>query len=64
MPRQFGEEVPEERLYGEAREALGYMSDESLATQPVQSDVQKRALTDELAARGLPPREFPDTPPF
>ena len=64
MPRQFGEEVPAEELYRQAREALGFMSDQSVQTQPVQSDIQKRAVVDELAARGLPPREFPDTPPF
>ncbi|MFD4676997.1 hypothetical protein ACFWNN_45290 [Lentzea sp. NPDC058450] len=64
MPRQFGEDVPAEELYRQAREALGFMSDESLQAQPVSSDIQKRAMVDELAARGLPPRELPDTPPF
>jgi len=64
MPKQFGEEVPAEELYRQAREALGFMSDESLLRQPVDSDIQKRAMVDELAERGLPPRDFPDTPPF
>jgi hypothetical protein len=64
MPQRFGEEITEEDAYNTAREALDHMNDQSLMELPESiawSDIHKRAIADELKARGLPPRVWPET---
>lgn len=55
MTQRFGEEISEQDAYDTAREALGQMSDEGLASMDslAQGPMQQQALADERAARGL-----------
>ncbi|SDN14763.1 hypothetical protein SAMN04488074_13650 [Lentzea albidocapillata subsp. violacea] len=63
MPQRFGEEISEEDAYARLRSAFGHVTDAQLAAWPEEglwSDLHKRAMNDELAARGLPVREWTD----
>ncbi len=55
MTKQFGEQVPEEQAYREAREALRFVSAAGLVRLRVLADtpVKRRALVDEVLSRSL-----------